>query len=64
MLRNIFSENHDYKRFFRVAVNMYVPIFQGLDARGGIKLRTDTQTHTHTQRTTTVTLAANMLAEG
>ena len=32
---SIFSENHD---FFRVAVNMYVPIFRGLDARGGRKL--------------------------
>ena len=41
-----FSENHDYKRFFRVAVNTYVPIFRGLDARGGRKLRTDTHTHT------------------
>ena len=28
---SIFSENHDYKRFFRVAENTYVPIFQGLD---------------------------------
>ena len=46
--RSIFSENHDYKRFFRVAVNTYVPIFRGLDARGGRKLRTDTHTHTHT----------------
>ena len=45
---SIFSENHDYKRFFRVAVNMYVPIFRGLDARGGRKLRTDTHTYTHT----------------
>ena len=35
---SILSENHDYKRFFRVAVNMYVPIFRGLDARGGRKL--------------------------
>ena len=33
---SIFSENHNYKRFFRVAVNTYVPIFRGLDARGGI----------------------------
>ena len=39
-----FSKNHDYKSCFRVAVNMYVPIFQGLDARGGRKLRTDTHT--------------------
>ena len=38
------------KRVFRVAVNTYVPIFLGLDARGGRKLRTDT--HTHTRRTT------------
>ena len=41
-------ENHDYKSFFRIAVNTYVPIFRGLDARGGRKLRTDTHTHTHT----------------
>ena len=33
---SIFSENHNYKRFFHVAVNTYVPIFRGLDARGGI----------------------------
>ena len=39
-----------YKSFFRVAVNTYVPIFRGLDARGGRKLRTDT--HTHTQKHT------------
>ena len=43
-----FSENHYYKSFSRVAVNTYVPIFRGLDARGGRKLRTDTHTHTHT----------------
>ena len=36
--RSNFSKNHDYKRIFRVAVNTYVPIFQGLDARGGRKL--------------------------
>ena len=42
--RSIFSENHDYKSFFSVAVNTYVPIFRGLDARGGRKLRTDTHT--------------------
>ena len=35
---SIFSENHDYKRFFRVAVNTYVPIFRDLDARGGRNL--------------------------
>ena len=47
--RSIFRKNHDYnsynyKRAFRVAVNTYVslPIFRGLDARGGRKLRTDT----------------------
>ena len=45
--RTIFSENHDYKRFFCVTVNTYVPIFRGLDARGGRKLRTDTHTYTH-----------------
>ena len=43
---SIFNENHDYKRFFRVAVNTYVPIFRGLYARDGRKLRTDTHTHT------------------
>ena len=58
--RSIFSENHDYKSFSRVAVNTYVPIFLGLDARGGRKLRTDTHTH----GTTIVTLAARMRAEG
>ena len=41
--RSIFSENHNYKSFSRVAVNAYVPIFRSLDARGGRKLRTDTQ---------------------
>ena len=41
---SIFSENHNYRSFSRIAVNMYVPIFRGLDARGGRKLRT----HTHT----------------
>ena len=45
---SIFSEHHNYKRFFRVAVNTYVPIFRGLDARGGRKIRTDTYTYTHT----------------
>ena len=42
--RSIFIENHDYKSFFHVRVNMYVPIFRGLDVRGGRKLRTDTHT--------------------
>ena len=38
-----------YKRVFRAAVNMYVslPIFQGLDARGG-KNYEQAHTHTHT----------------
>ena len=44
--RRIFSKNHDYKSFFRVAMNTYVPIFRDLDARGGRKIRTDTQAHT------------------
>ena len=57
---SIFSENHDYKSFSRVAVNTYVPIFWGLDAHGGRKLRT----HTHTYGTTTVTLAARLRAKG
>ena len=35
-----------YKRVFRVSVNTYVPIFWGLDARGGRKLRIDTHTNT------------------
>ena len=43
---SIFSEHHNYKRFFRVAVNTYLPIFRGLDAHGGRKLRTDTHTYT------------------
>ena len=45
---SIFSENHDYKSFFRVAVSKYVPIFRDLDARGGRNLRTNTHTHKHT----------------
>ena len=44
---SIFSENHNYSSFPRIAVNTYVPIFRGLDARGGRKLRTHTHTHTH-----------------
>ena len=35
---SIFRENHDYKSFFRIAVNTYVPIFRGLDSCGGRKL--------------------------
>ena len=50
--------------FFHVAVNTYVPIFRGLDARGGRKLRTDTHIYTHTHGTTTVTLVVRMRAEG
>ena len=50
--RSIFSKNHYYKNFykgvFHVAVNTYVPIFWGLYARGGGKLRTDTP-HSHTR---------------
>ena len=47
--QSIFRKNHDYnsyKKVFGVAVNTYVslPIFCGLDARGGRKLRTDTHT--------------------
>ena len=37
-------------------MNLYLPIFRDLDARGGRKLRTDRHTH----GTTTVTLAAYM----
>ena len=36
--QSIFSENHSYKNFFRVAVHTYVLIFWGLDAHGGRKL--------------------------
>ena len=43
-------------------MNTYIPIFRGLDAHGGRKLRTDIHAHTH--GTTTVTLAARMHAEG
>ena len=52
---SIFSENHDYKRFSRVSVNSYVPIFRGLDACGRKKIQTDRHTH----GTTTVTLAVH-----
>ena len=43
-----------YKRVFHVAVNTYVAIFRGLDARGSRKLYE--QTHTDTCGTTTVML--------
>ena len=52
--QSIFSENQDYK-FFRIVVNPYVPIFRGLDARGGRKLRTDRQTDIHAPHTHTHT---------
>ena len=42
----IFSENHNYKRFFRVAVNTYVPIFRGLDAYNYEQTHTRTRTRT------------------
>ena len=66
--RSIFSENHDYKSFSRVAMNAYVPKFRSLDARGGRKLRTDTQTHkhthththTHTHGTTTIIYSSTL----
>ena len=64
--RSIFSKNHDcnsyiHYRVFRVAVNTYAPIFQGVDARGGRKLYTNrnTHTHTHTRGTATVTIINN-----
>ena len=39
-------------------MNTYVslPIFRGLDARGGKKNYEQTQTHTHARETTTVTI--------
>ena len=59
--RSIFSKNHDYnnyKGFLSVAVNTCVPIFRGLGARCGRKLRTDT----HTQcKTTTVTIIIKII---
>ena len=58
--QSIFSKKHSYT-FFGVAMNLYVPKFQGLDARGGRKLQTDTQTGTH--GTTAVTLAVHMHTE-
>ena len=56
--QSIFSKNHDYK-VFRVAVNMYVPIFWGLDAHGGRKLQTNKHTHTHTRARGTTTVYNN-----
>ena len=37
-------------------MNTYVPVFLGLDVRGGRKLQTDRHTHTHTHGITTVTI--------
>ena len=34
-------------KFFRDAVNTYIPIFRGLDANGSRKLRTGTHIHKH-----------------
>ena len=49
--RSIFSKNHDYNIYKSFPCSgEHVPIFRGLDARGGRKLRTDT--HTHTRGTT------------
>ena len=48
---SIFSKNHDYKSFFCVAVNTYVPIFRGVDVCGGRKLlctRTSRSSSSHT----------------
>ena len=46
-----------YKRVFCVTMNTYVPIFRGLDAHGGRKLRTDP----HTRGTTTVTIIIKII---
>ena len=46
--RSIFSKNHDYNSYMYVksfpcrGEHVRRPIFRGLDARGGRKLRTDT----------------------
>ena len=42
--QNILSKNQDYKSFHYVTVNLYLPIFWGLDARGGKNLIKYTQT--------------------
>ena len=56
--RSIFSQNHDCNsysyRVFRVAVNTYAPIFQGVDACGGRNIYKNR--HTHTRGTATVTI--------
>ena len=48
---SIFSENHIIEVFpYRGEhVRIYIPIFRGLDARGGRKLRTHTHTTTKTR---------------
>ena len=49
--QSVFSRNHGYNSYIKVfcaAVNTYVPIFRGLDARGG---RKTTNRHTHTRGT-------------
>ena len=55
---SIFSENQDYKSFFRVAVNTYVLYF-------GVWMRMVAENYEqkYTHGTTTVTLAACMCAE-
>ena len=40
--QSIFSKNQDYKSFLHVMVNLYEPIFQGIDVRGNKK-----HAHTH-----------------
>ena len=49
LMNEAFLEKITIIKFFHVAMNTYVPIFRGLDARGGRKLRTDTHMHTPTQ---------------
>ena len=43
--QSIYSQNQGSKRFLRVVVNPYVPMFQGLDTRGGRKVITHTHMH-------------------
>ena len=40
---SIFSENHNYRGFSRIAVNTYVPIFRGL-----VHVVAENYEHTHT----------------
>ena len=46
--QSIFIKNHDYNNYIK-EFSVFVPIFRGLDAYGGRKLRTDTHTHAHTR---------------